>query len=370
MTFLHNDEHLDELGGERLAVGEVRDVLEVLTVDRQNRTYIRREVIVGDESDADPGLREWYHRRTDTFERQLRLHPEWRPTARNEHGGIDIDPDNEPAVDLYYTPDGKSTQMLQWAGQMKEAIALEGLQNLSKGGRFLPGGALDDRTLELFTNMTDGIGLRSRQHIYAELIQGLADRSYDDTLRIVSLGSGAAVPNIEATKAVEALGKRIEWNLFDLDPRALGSAEEMIADAGLTRSTFDFGPRAPKGSPTKYAGRSYLAVREEAQGVEDNSLDAVDALGLWEYLNDRQAATFLKVNYKKLKRGAPMIVSNMYIDRPHAKYNQYAVGWPDLYMRDEEDLLNIVEKANLTTDQVRITIPKDRVYMVMEIYKQ
>jgi hypothetical protein len=186
-------------------------------------------------------------------------------------------------------------------------------------------------------------------------------------LKIVSLGSGAAVPNIQATEVIEHSGKRVDWTFYDLDPEALEKAQEMIGSSGVVRSSFDYGPengeKEKKETGNRYKGRSYLAARE----VDDGSLDAVDALGLWEYLSENQAVTFLKTLYPKLKPGAPMIVSNMLKSRPHPNYNKRAVGWPDLNMRTTEDMLEIVERAMIPTSNVRLTFAEDGVYVVMEI---
>ncbi|WP_345750179.1 hypothetical protein [Microbacterium rhizophilus] len=343
---------------------EVLVVREARTQDLDGRPFVRRHVEVADESDEDPLLRADYWQRTDAHESLLSEHPDWEATARQADGALAIGTENVPARQLYLDESGRPTQMTAWGAQMKEAIALEGLQRLERGGRFLPGGRLDARTAELFRYMSDGIGLRSRQRVYRDLLVSRASAAEADTLRIASLGSGAAVPNIEATLAVEAQGGRIEWRMFDLDPRALQAAAELIAEAPIRRSTFDLGPAAAEAGVAGFAGRSYLEIRH---AVPDGSLDAVDALGLWEYLSHRQAVTFLRVCLRKLKPGAPMIVSNMLKTRPHLLYNQRAVGWPDLHLRGEEELLSVAQDAGVDTSRVRITHAADGVYAVVDI---
>lgn len=371
MTFIEERESLKRPRSEVVPIGDVMVTFEAQSRDALGRRYEKRSVIVGDESDQDPALRQWYFERTNQFETMIDHNGGWIATHLGDpKNGEDpsllyVDERNIPAVDLYYQ-DGQKTQMFEWGHQMKKAIALEPLQNLSKGGRFLSLGHLDRRSLERFTYMPDGIGLRSRQHIYADLLVQQALNTDGDALRIVSLGSGASVPNIEASQKIEAeTGKRIDWQLFDLDPEALMRAHEMTSEAGLSLSTFDFGPRSNDSSHPGFAGRSYI----EARHIENESLDAVDALGLWEYLSDNQGKSFLQMMYAKLKPGAPMIISNMRKKRPHPKYNMIAVGWPDVIMRSDEDLLGIVDKAGIPTELVRITTPADGVYAVMEIRK-
>lgn len=372
MTLIENPERKRLRQGEQLAVGEIETIDSYrssmmkyetgLQQDPAGRFFERRVVKVGDESD--PETRQKFLDKAEAYEKLLSANKDsWTPTHIDEETKqLLVDPMNLPAVDLYYDEHGRETLMTRWGSQMMQAIALEPLQNLSKGGRFLPEGRLDRRTLELFTNMPDGIGLRSRQHIYAELVAGHALRGEQGDMQVVSLGSGASVPNIEAAQSVaEVSDRKIHWQFYDLDPNALKSADLMLNEANLGNSTFDFGPKASE----DYEGRNYI----EARQIDDESVDVVDALGLWEYLRESNARTFLGMMYPKLKEGGAMIVSNMKIDRPQPLYNQYAVGWPKLIMRSEQDMLDIVQKAGIPTDKVTITHPDDGVYMVMEVRK-
>ena len=372
MTFIEERESLRQSHGESIPVGEVAVTHESTARDFLGRHFEKRSVIVGDESDREPMLRQYHFERANQFETMLVNNPHWGAThlGDEKHGEdpkkLYIDKHNLAAMDLYLE-DGRTTQMFEWGHQMMQAIALEPLQNLGRGGQFLSMGHLDRRTLERFMYMPDGIGLRSRQHIYSNLLVEQAMQTPDDVLRIVSLGSGASVPNIEASQKIEEqTGKRIEWQLFDIDTNALEKAQMMTSRAGLALSTFDFGPLSTNPDTPGFAGRSYIEARN---AVEDESLDAVDALGLWEYLEPKQAKMFLKMMYAKLKPGAPMIISNMRRKRPHPEYNKRAVGWPEVIMRSDEELLDIVYAADIPTEHVRLTTPADGVYVVMEIRK-
>ena len=360
MTFIEESEALRPDIDRPLQIGEVQLVNEEQRLDSLGRPYFYREVVVGDESDDDPEKRKSRFRKLALAERQLEEHPEWTPTVL-VNGELIVDPRNEPAMELYYE-NGRPTQMVSWGTQMMQAVALEPIQRLSRGGQFLPEGSSDPRTVERFTYEPDGIGIRSRQHIYSNLLVEHARSTGSDTLRIASLGSGAAVPNIEASERIEnEVGKRVEWQLFDSDPRALRYAQTFIGQSNVAHSTFDYGPRNNQG----FTGRRYA----EAKYIPDESLDAVDALGLWEYLRPNTAASFLKMLYPKLKSGSPMIVSNMRASRPSPLYNSSSIGWPALHMRDDEELLGIVAKAGIDTENVTFTHAQDGVYVVMEIRK-
>lgn len=358
---------LEWLKENRPDLGEVITVASEVVVDRKGHEYTRRDVVVGDESDADPERRNWYTEKGQHYERLLRINRSI-PGTTFEDGVVTIPEENEAAQWLYYE-DGEPTQMVEWAGRFPTAIALEPLQRLEEGGSWLGAGKLDDRTLNLFTNMVDGIGLRSRARIYSDQLVEYAARRQADTLDIVSLGSGAAVPNIQATKELEANQTAVHWRFYDFDPEALLFAQKLVEGNEFQYSTFDYGPTKenPETGRLEPRGQNYL----RAFSIEDESVDIVDALGLWEYLDKDVAARFAEKLYKKLKPGGSLIVSNMLPSRPQREFNQRAVGWPGLNLRSDTDLLDIVEAAGIDTRLVTMTHDQsDRdVYVVMEVKK-
>ena len=346
-----------------LAIGEVRLLREESVVDRHGHEHIRRDVAVGDQSDADPALREWYRQKGNEAEQMLRSNPQWAKTVV-ENGFAFISLDNEAAKWLYFDEHGNNTQMMRWAGGFPTAVALRPLQ-IPGVGEYALGydeEPLDARTSELFTNMSDGIALRSRGGIYGNILSQYATKQHTDQLDIISLGSGAAVPNTQATRLLEAEGVATNWRFFDFDPNALKFARKLIGREDFSLSSFDYGPLAESGEPL---GQNYL----RAFGVEDGSVDVVDALGLWEYLKPAHAERFANKLYAKLKPGGKMTVSNMLPSRPHRELNERAVGWPGLYLRSDTDLLDIVAAAGIDTRNVTMTHARDGVYVVMEINK-
>jgi SAM-dependent methyltransferase len=352
----------------RLAVGEVMTLGQHEAQDKRGRLFMRRTVRVGDESDANPSLRQAYREMGAQGEMMLRANPAWESTKISDRK-VMIDPQNSSAKWLYYeVKNGRQvpSQMVDWAKDFPGAIALEPLQRLGRGGRALPGGRLDERTETLFTYMTDAIGIRSRARIYADQLVKQAEVAGGHSLEIISVGSGAAIPNIDATVALEAQDTGVHWKLFDIDPTALEWAHDFIREEQFHYSTVDYGPLNEKqDKPGLFAGRSFTAAYKEP----DESVDVVDALGLWEYLHPDTAAKFVQRLYPKLKSGGVMIVSNMLEDRPEREFNQRAVGWPDLYLRSETDLLDIIDQAGIDTRQVTMTHAQDGVYVVMEIRK-
>ena len=345
-----------------LQVGEIYVRHESLRYDDKGRDYFRRDVMVGDESNRDPNRHRRFLELGNHFEQLVRDNPSWQTKVRD---GIVTGVDGNKAAEwLYYDEDHRPTQMLEWAGKFPTAIALEPLQRLENGGKWLSAGGLDQRSLDYFTYMVDGIGLRARARVYTERLVTLAgDR---DSLTVVSLGSGAAVPNIDATQRLESLNKRVDWKFYDTNPEALLYAQKLVAEKNFQYSTFDFGPTAlnKKTNISEPTGRSFARAFGQ---VPDGSVDVVDALGLWEYLSEDTARRFFEKLYPKIKPGGSMIVSNMLPDRPQKEFNQRAVGWPGLYLRGDTDLLDIVSKAGIDSANVTMTHTNDGVYGVMEI---
>jgi len=364
MALLESELNISEPTGVELGV--VRTIRSEVVTNRKGHEYMLREVSVGDESDEDPELREWYRKQGDHFEALLRLNPAI-PSTYVADGTVVVPEENAAARWLYYDEHDNETQMIEWARKFPTAIALEPLQRLEAGGKWLPSGGLDDRTLELFTNMVDGIGLRSRARVYVERLVDYAQTSKIDEMTIISLGSGAAVPNMQATHALEAEGVATHWHFYDFDPEALIFAENLEKENKFQYSTFDYGPtwENPETGTVEPRGQNYL----RAFGVEDESVDIVDALGLWEYLKPEVAARFSAKLFAKVKPGGSMIVSNMLSSRPQREFNQRAVGWPGLYLRNDAELLDIMEAAGINTRQVTMTHSSDGVYVVMEVKK-
>ena len=360
------NERLESIESVNLNVGDVQVLSAELTHDRKGHEYTVRHVRVGDESDRDVELRNEHRAYGENFERILRANPQWESTVAGK-GSVSIPEDNKAAQWLYYSEDGQPTQLLEWAAKFPTAIALEPLQRLEKGGKWFAEGKSDDRSLELFTNMVDAIGLRSRARIYSQSLVEYAERSGADELNILSIGSGAAVPNIDATKRLEESDKAVHWKFFDFDAQALMFAQKLVSENNFNYSTFDYGPEweNPETHAVEPKGRSYFRAFEE----KDGSADIVDALGLWEYLDAEKATKFAHQLFKKVKPGGSMIVSNMLPSRPQRQLNERAVGWQKLHLRNETDLLDILEGAGIDTRQVTMTHAEDGVYVVVEIEK-
>jgi len=342
------------------------DIIELAyetVADKDGRQYNRRLVSVRDEHS--PVQADLLRAIGDTWDDEIKRNPDWKgPYQKTDENGrpvayedgeskVEFDHNNEASEWLYFDDPGQKS-MSEWIGLFPTAKALYPLQRLEDGGRVLPSGVLDERAKYLFTNMVDGIGLRARARIMKEWLVTVAENAEGDELTGISIGSGAAVPDIDATVAVvDRLGKSVNWHLVDPDTEALAFAQELAIEAGLPEETLNI--------HNKPYARAY--------GLFEEKVDFVDVLGLWEYLNDRQTASLLKDSLKLIKPGGSFIASNMLADRPQGAFNEKAVGWPSLVKRLEEDMVGIAVKAGVDTSTITFTYSEDHVYLVMEVKK-
>lgn len=316
--------------------------------DEAGREYYRRHVTVYDESEEH--RRHEMDMRGDIFEAYLQRNPDLpSPTASNDFS-------SNLAAEWLYLEDPDQTSMREWSKLFPRAKALYPLQRIQDGGRVLPGGKLDERAQDLFLNMLDARAIRARARVMANMVEQIAAETDDDVLHAISLGCGAAVPDIDATLKVQReLGKDIKWHLYDTDPDALSFAQQLGREAGLPDDALVFD--RPK---------AWQRIKEEAEG----SADVIDVLGLWEYLTPKQCAELLKRSYPVLRSGGAIIASNMLSTRPQLQFNLRGVGWPDIIKpRSEAELVEIVDAAGIDTRQLTFATSQDGVYGVMEIRK-
>ncbi len=340
MTIANISERL--LPPESLEVGEVVPIKDE-TVEFEGEKFDRLTYRVGDENDPVEAtkLREI----GDKFEQFLRQNP-------------DLPVDGNIAADWLYREDSEQTSMLEWRKLFPTAKALFPLQRLGEAGLVLPGNRIDERALYLFTNMIDGIGLRARARVMSERLFRLAQARQEagfEKLTTVSIGCGAAVPDIDAALRIKReLGMLTEINLVDPDENAKQLAHQLAdRETELDVALFnDYGRRYP-----------------DAYQLGDESVDCVNVLGLWEYLEENSCVSLLEKTYKLLKPGGVFIASNMLSSRPQLQFNQKAVGWPKIKPRSEDELVSIIKEAGVPLGLLTMSYSEDGVYVVMEIKK-
>lgn len=305
--------------------------------------YEKRFVSVGDIST--PEDRKRVNDYLDALDLILKNKPEWP---------IPGDGETNPAYEAFYEAHKTGTTMQYWRdNHMPQAPALYILQR-PYDRRLFPDGVIDEYGEDIFINAIDSIAIRARGAIYNTIIMNHIAGSSQQNFQALALGAGAGVPNIDATvDAKQKYGKTIRWKEYDLSQTSVDLNVQFFKEAGVPEEDVD----ARRGD----LKRAYV--------LEDDSIDMVDMLGLWEYLDKDRCVEALTQLYRILKPGGVMVVSNMLEDRPQLDLNQRAIGWKGVKPRSIDDLIEIAHEAHLDTQDIRITLSDDGVYAVMEIKK-
>ncbi|AXF62699.1 MULTISPECIES: cyclopropane-fatty-acyl-phospholipid synthase family protein [unclassified Leclercia] len=239
------------------------------------------------------------------------------------------------------------------------ALALYAIQNPLD--EHLPDGTrMDSNSRQWFIHANDAIGIRSRAKVMAVLAEQYLRNDIDNVW--VSLASGASVPVLEALRGANLDGQKVHLTLVDVDPVSLKWAEKMTAAEGLR-----------VGEQVTILQRDLKACLIHSdklvQELGEGRVELVDALGIFEYFNDAEAATFLQHILRLVKPGGAIIVSNMLTSSPQIDFALRCIGWTPIFPRTLQQLQDIHLAAGIPAENVTVIVPKDGVYAVMEIRK-
>lgn len=315
-----------------------------------------RHVSFFDISDDSPSKYEIRDRITGYVER-VRLHPEWQAPRVNidERGNREL-VCNPVAEEMY----AEMPAMASWRKELVPgAVALYPLQY--PGERCLPNGVeIDDLTRDMFTNSLDAIGIRTRAKVMSHLAANYINEG--GATSWTSLACGAAVPVLNAIEDNIDKVNGINLKLIDLDPSALSFAGDLAESRGLAEGE-DFELL------NRNLLREMIATDRLVQEIGEESMDLVDALGIFEYFNEKYSEKFLANSYKLVKPGGALVAANMLDAHPEIHFNQRVIGWPTIYPRSVEGLKAIIERAGIDLNRVSVTIPSDGIYAIFEIKK-
>jgi SAM-dependent methyltransferase len=232
---------------------------------------------------------------------------------------------------------------------------IEGNINEVRGG-----GEVDDAARSFYTDALDSIGIRSRARIMTEIAGHHIDPERETTW--ISLASGAAVPVFEALQTIAPRTHKTHLRLIDYDQNTLDFATQLGVDEGLTPGV-DF-------TTARHNLITDMIVTDELVRREgEASAMMVDALGIFEYFNDKRSTQFLRNAYRLVKPGGALVIANMLSSRPELAFNQRGIGWPKIYPRSLEGIAGIAAAADMPLDKMTVTVPEDGVYAVVEIKK-
>lgn len=298
---------------------------------------------------------------SDTFSETRRLLNQWdselqqfenpQPPIFDKINHV-VEPKN-PVSERFYQD--KSIQ--EWALLMPSARALYYLTHL--GINSLPSGQpISEDMTRFMREMDDGIGIRTRKRIASEIVQNKIRQSNGHS-NCLSLACGAADLMIEAIAGTKA-GALL--TLVDFDEDILSMARSIAAEEGLNEG-------ADYNVYNRNLVTSMIRSDDFVKEIGEQSQLVVDAIGINEYFSIRLATKFLENAYRCVEPGGSLITANMLSNRSQMQINKTAIGWPKLYPRSIDEIIEMVKAAGLPIENVTIRIPEDGVYAVIEITK-
>lgn len=298
--------------------------------------------------DVNKGRRHMIQSTMEGFENYLINHPE-----------ANMESEENKARDWF----NKMPALRAWKQMMPSAMALYPLQRPEE--KRLPNGAsVDVFSRQLFRHSLDAIGIRTRAKIMETLMLEHVEASDEDEVKWVSLACGAAVPVLDAMQTINSNlpDKDIHITLVDINPEALDFAEGLAQRQGLVEGQ-DFTREESN------LIRDMILTDDFVKRHGEESFDAVDMLGIFEYFDEKRSAAMLANAYKLLKPGGKLIIGNMLTTHPNIEFNQRAIGWPGIKPRSIDEVNEIINSAGITSENCEGFVPQDGVYLVVSIEK-
>ena len=281
----------------------------------------------------------------------LALHPVYSPATLGRLGeGV--------AADAFDVPlDLGAGRVLTARELLREVKGAEAADRAVEAYLSFVAAPIDDWWRLLFRGMDDARGVRNRATIATQLVVDhvAADPSaHDRQLVTASLACGAAGPVYQLVDVLEAaLDVHVGTiHLVDVDVMALASAHSLArrtSAAGRVRLLHQDLLRPPLAGPDLPTG----------------SVDIADALGLVEYLPERQAVALLRrVREELLRPGGMVVFGNMLLHRPQTVFLEQVVRWPRLLRRSIGTVLDLLAQAGYDPGRVSARLTPDGVYAV------
>lgn len=269
------------------------------------------------------------------FLRSLETHLRARPHLTFGH------PHNIVQKLVYLPPAVRS-----WAAYMPGAFATQPVHNPDTK-QLQDGTKLDYITKNLFRHSIDATGLRSRAHAMAWYVQrATTDRH---AVHWLSLASGTGRQTLDAATL---LPRRPYLMLTDIYDEALDVAMKLAANYGYSAR------RAVAKHLDATDSSAVRAVMKEQQP------EIVDAMGLFEYLSDKQASELIRTVVSAMPSGARFVFTNMRPTHPELQLHKRGVGWPGVIVRETDQVLALIQGADIAGAKVEIILPDDNVYAV------
>lgn len=255
---------------------------------------------------------------------------------------LDFDHPKNPIRRIVYFP----SALKAWAAYMPGGFATFHVHNPDRK-RLKSGENIDYITRNLFRHSSDAIGLRSRAYAMAWFIHDhFKDKSQVSWL---SIACGTGQPTFEAARLLKG---DVTFHLCDLDIEALEFATKLAKEYGISDEVL-------------YTHRNDLRKKDTVETLMKKTQPTViEAMGLFEYLDDDEAVTLLKRLRKGMKKESVLVFTNMRSAHPQLQIHKRGLGWPGVIPRTVNQVRVLMDKAGFTAKQTTVLLPDDDVYAV------
>lgn len=244
----------------------------------------------------------------------------------------------------------------EWASLMPGALALEPVHDPEQK-RLPTGKRIDPLTRQMFRHSLDPIGVRTRTLMGGWLARQYVKQHPNQPVRWLSLAGGTAVPSMLMVHASEMDRSKLHYANIDIDESALAVAKEVTAFENLSPAN------------TNLLVGDIFDQKLLDKATDKKTVDIVEMMGIFEYLDEKQSSKLLKLAYGLLNQDGIIIAGNMRAENKHLNVHKRGVGWPSVIPRNLDDLLAIFQLAGIDKNNVSIYQPLDGVYNVMRIRK-
>lgn len=196
-----------------------------------------------------------------------------------------------------------------------------------------------------FSNFENAAGVRERGEVakrnIIETVRKTYERYSDRPVRISSIACGSSYVVLKAMKQLKEEGIPVIGRMVDMNEEALTYTQQRAQEMGL-------------GEVVKTM--KVNVVRLNGEFAEDR-FDALEAVGIMDYFNDKLSHLFLRQIHKLLKPGGT-IVASCIMDNQEREFLHGAVGWPDMVYRTPEEFAGLFVRAGFQAQNCKsIRIP-------------
>lgn len=241
-----------------------------------------------------------------------------------------------------------------WAAYMPGGFATHHVHS-PEIKRLKNGKRVDFMTRRLFRHAVDAIGLRSRAHVLTWLVHQHAAGKQKPAVSWLSLASGSGQPLYDTVDSLPSIAFKVR--LTDLDQESLDFAKKI------------YGIERPHVKSIDFKLLDVLQAGAAAAQIKEMKADLVDAMGLFEYLEEEQASQLIQEIYEALPQGGRFIFTNMSDSNPHLDLHKRGLGWPGVIPRSRTEVVRVIRETDVPIADVTAYAPTDKVYNIFAIMK-